>query len=76
MNPTSKRVVLSSIGLYVVIFIIDISKVFDFDFSDIRELLVWVYLIFSFEHHRKSMKEKNSTIAELKKKISIFQRKN
>ncbi|RRO14376.1 hypothetical protein [Flavobacteriaceae bacterium 14752] len=76
MKLIYKKVAITSIVIFLIAFVLDVIKVFEYDFAEIRSLTVFIYLISSLEHYKQTVKEKNETITELQDKLKKYQKKN
>ncbi len=72
MNSIYKQIATISIIIFFIAFLLDVLKVFEYDFSEIRSLAVIIYLVSSLKHYRLSLKKKDATINDLKNQLKKY----
>jgi len=48
---------------------LDVINVFEYDFAEIRSLMVIIYLFSSLKHYKQTVKEKDDIIQNLKNQL-------
>ena len=73
MKSIYRQVAVTSIVIFLIAYFLDVIEVFEYDFGEIRSLMVIIYLIASYRHYKQAVKEKDETISKLKNKLKTHQ---